>query len=50
MNRKRFDRLMTRVIVIMAATLIGIALILAVRSIDQPGTLQWAHTSPGGLL
>ena len=50
MNHKRFDRLVTRVIVIMAATLIGIALILAVISIDQPGALQSAHASPGGLL
>lgn len=47
MNHKRFDRLVTRVVVIMAAVLIGIAVILAVRSIVQSGAMQWAHTSQG---
>lgn len=41
MNHKRFDRLVTRVVVIMAALLIGIAVILAVRSIGQPAAMQW---------
>ncbi len=45
MNHKRFDRLVTRVIVIMAAALIGIAMLLAFRTIGQPGAMQQAHTA-----
>lgn len=41
MNHKHFDRLLTRVVVIMAAVLIGIAVILAVRSIGQSAAMQW---------
>lgn len=45
MNHKRFDRLVTRLIVVMAATLIGIAVILAVRSIDRQSAAQWTHAA-----
>lgn len=45
MNHKRFDKLVTRVVVIMATALIGIAVMLAFRTIGQPGAMQGTHTA-----